>query len=281
MEVRVDENRELASRSVRAESRTTAITLEIECFVSQLTRRSSTSLGQNGWGSLFLVLLSACSAAPGPSDAGSHASAALQTCGAPRVPNRVTTIAAAVTRLNELPQPVGAPCFVASLPRPLEVVSTTSIFSAQPATSRESPRIFLLMPALVASVVPDGEGAEVIEFSQWMTPTRTLKAEVVVPITAPVTDEAPYTRVHSNFGVTSCGLCHRNEEPHPTIDGGFISDAFRPKPDSLIPLSELRAQHEGCTAEDQSERCELFHALFDFGEVREGRFSNSVDLFIP
>jgi hypothetical protein len=216
---------------------------------------------------------------PGPADAGSHASAALQACAAVKQPARVTTIAAAVDRINALPQPVSAPCFVASLQRPIDLVATNSVFSAQPAHSRESPRMFIFLPALVASVVPEGEGSGVIEFSQWMTPTRTLKGELAVPITAQVSADAPYTKVHSNFGVTSCGLCHRNEEPHPTIDGGFISDAFRPNSGSLIAVGELKELHDACGEEDQSPRCDLFHALFDFGEVRQGAFSSSVDLF--
>lgn len=227
------------------------------------------------------LLVAGCSGpGPGPVDAGSHASAALKACAAVTEPARVTTIGAAVNRLNALPPPVTAPCFVASLPRPIEVVATNSVFSAQPAHSRESPRIFLFLPALVASVVPEGDGAGVIEFSQWMTPTRSLKAEVAVPIETQLSADAPYTRVHSNFGVTSCGLCHRNEEPHPTIDGGFISDAFRPEPGSLIAVGTLKEMHDACGEEDQSPRCELFHALFDFGEVRQGAFSSSVELFV-
>ncbi len=215
---------------------------------------------------------------PAPPDAGNHASAALNACAS--VSGRVSTISASTARLNALPPPVTPACFVASLSRPIDLVATTSIFSAQPAASRESPRIFVMVPALVISVVPEGEGAHLLEFAQWMTPTRTLKAEVELPLVGPLSDDAPYTQVQSNFGVTSCGLCHRGEEPHPTIDGGFISDAFRPDPASLVPLTELRAQHAACAQTDESERCALFHALFDFGEVRPGAFRNEVDLFI-
>lgn len=230
----------------------------------------------------FLLFLVGCSS-PGPAplpDAGHQASAALRACAAVQIPARVTTIAAAISRLNALPMPVTPACFVAGLARPLEVVASNSVFSAQPAASRESPRIFLFAPALVVSVVPEGEGARLVEFAQWMTPTRTLKGEVELPFTEPLTDDAPYTKTHSTFGVTSCGLCHRREEPHPTIDGGFISDAFRPAPYSLVPLTELRAQHEACAEEDEGERCAMFHALFDFGVVREGAFSSSVELFV-
>ncbi len=192
----------------------------------------------------------------------------------------MTTIAAAVTQLNALPRPVTVACFIAGLARPLELVASTSVFSAQPAEGSQNPRIFVLLPGLVVSVAPTGDGAKLLEFSQWMTETRTLKAEVQLPLEAELSAEAPYTRTHSSFGVTSCGLCHRNEAAHPTIDGGFVSDAYRPEGYSLVPLAELSALHAACTEDDVSERCALFHALFDFGVVRQGAFSNKVELFI-
>lgn len=227
---------------------------------------------------LLLLALAGC-VEPGVPDAGTHASAALQACAAVRVPERVTTIAAAVTRLNALPSPVSPACFVAGLGRPLELVATTSVLSAQPAAGRVSPRVFVLLPGMVVSVVAEGGGAPLLEFAQWITPTRTLKGEVELPLTAPLSADAPFTRVQSNLGVSSCGLCHRNEAPHPTIDAGFVSDAFRPAPATLVPLSELAAQHVAC-AEDTGERCELFHALFDFGTVEQGTFSQSLELFV-
>jgi hypothetical protein len=119
-----------------------------------------------------------------------------------------------------------------------------------------------------------------LELSEWMTPTRTLKGEVALPFTSPLAVDAPFTRVHSSLNVTSCGLCHRNELPHPGIDGGFISDAYRPEPSSLVPVTELSALHAACTEDDLSERCTLFHALFDFGAVRQGAFSPDLELFV-
>lgn len=229
---------------------------------------------------LMLVLVGCSGAEPGPVDAGNHASAWLKACAAVQEPPGMSTIAAAVERLNELPRPVTVACFVAGLPRPLDLVGTFSVTSAQPAPGRDSPRIFVLLPGLVVSVVPAGESAGLLEFSQWITPTRTLKGEVKLPLDAALAADAPYTRVHSNFGVTTCGLCHRNESPHPTIDGGFVSDAYRPPVDSLIPLAEMSSLHAACTEDDVSERCALFHALFDFGVVRQGAFSSAVELFI-
>ena len=92
------------------------------------------------------------------------ASAELQACA--KVSGEVGSIAAVVERLNALPgQPDGA-CFAASVPRPLALVATTGITSAQPANSRASPRIFLMLPAVVAGVVPDGDGAKLLELGE-------------------------------------------------------------------------------------------------------------------
>ena len=225
-------------------------------------------------GLISLLLLTACEP-PGPSH---FASPELRACAAMN-DGRLTTISAAVARVNTLP-PSSPACFLASLTRPLSVVASTSITSAQPAVSRESPRLFLLDAALAISLVPEGDGAHLVEFSEWLTPTRTLKGELVLPRTGTLGDDAPYTHLRFNSPATTCGLCHREETPHPTIPGAHVSLAFRPSPRTLVPLSELLAAHEQCTRdEDPSERCAMFHALFDFGVVRAGAFSTDVALF--
>lgn len=228
-----------------------------------------------------LLALSCAGSPTSQEDAGTpHASDALKACAALRTPAEVATIFSAVERLNAMPAPRNPACFVAGLPRPVDAVATISVLSAQPAAGRESPRVFLLLPGLVVSVVPDGDGASLVEFAEWTSSTRTLKGELKFPMPdAGFAPDAALTRVHSSFGVTTCGLCHRNEVPHPTIDGGFVSDAFRPDPGTLVPLHEVAAQHTAC-GEDAGPRCEMLHALFDFGPVRQGAFADEVDLFV-
>jgi len=235
---------------------------------------------------LLLLFASCAGATPSPEDAGTDAGPPPRThlddCAAFASQGGVATITAAVERLNALPPPVNPACFVASLPRPLEAVATTSLLSAQPAASRASPRVFLLLPGLVVSVVPEGAGASLLEFGEWTSTSRTLKGEVAFPLDGGLAPDAPFTRVHSNLGVTTCGLCHRNEVPHPSIDAGFVSDAFRPDPGTLVPMSEVAAQHAACGEGpvDAGSRCELFHALYDYGTVRQGAFSSDVALFV-
>jgi cytochrome c553 len=189
-----------------------------------------------------------------------------------------TSISSYVERLNQLPA-AGPSCLLASLARPLDVVATTSITSAQPALNRQSPRLFLLNGHVALSFVPAGDGAHLVEFGQWMTATRTLKGEVELPRTAELALDAPLTRVRFGTPATTCGLCHREEAADPSSTG-YSSLAFRPSPRTLVPLAELTAEHERCTREeDASERCLMFHALFDFGAVRAGAFDAQVTTF--
>jgi hypothetical protein len=192
----------------------------------------------------------------------------------------VPTILSAIDRLNALPRPVDVPCFVASLGRPLSVVATTSVISAQPAAGLASPRIFLLSPTLAISVVPDGNGAPLIEFGEWMSPTRTLKGELALPVTEDLPLDAAFTHVKYSETLTTCALCHREETPHPTLAGAYVSEAYRPAPRSLVALPALQAEHEACVeAGDEGPRCALFHALFDFGAVEPGAFDAQVSTF--
>jgi len=244
-----------------------------------------------GW----LVLLSAsCGAPPGGPDggdagsvsdagfgldAGEHqASAALRACATK--PAAVSTIAAVTARVNALPAHASVGCLVASLARPIELVATTSTFSAQPAGGATSPRVFIFVPGLILSVVGDGAGAKLLELGEYVTPTRTLKGELELPASAALASDAALTRVEQTNGTSSCGVCHRNEQPHPTLAHAYVSVAFRPNPGTEVKLPSLIAEHQRCvdTAE-VSERCELSHALFDFGAVRQGAFPPQLELF--
>jgi hypothetical protein len=216
----------------------------------------------------------------GPADAGpDHTpSAELTRCASRRA--EVASIADVVARLNAL-APVDAPCFVASLPRPLAVTATHDVTSAQPAASKASPRLFFLLPTIVISAVPEGEGGKLLELGEWVTPTRTIKGEIAVPVAAPLASDAPYKKVLQGQFATVCGVCHHGESAHPTIPDAFVSVAFKPRRAALVTVAELEAHHRACVrAADQSARCEMFHAIFDFGPVTQGAFADEVETFI-
>lgn len=216
----------------------------------------------------------------GAKDAGPHApSEALVRCAETK--GEIGSIADAVARLNALaPKGGDGPCFVASLPRPLSVVATLGATSAQPAGGRGAPRLFFMLPKIVISAVPAGDGSKLLEFGEWTGTTRTLKGEVALPVTTPLAADAPFTRVLQGTDRTLCATCHRQEERHPTIPNAFVSLAFQPEPGTFVTVSDLEELHTLCTrAEDPGPRCAMIHALFDFGEVTQGAFSPVVETF--
>ncbi|HYX33397.1 MAG TPA: hypothetical protein VE954_09810 [Oligoflexus sp.] len=122
----------------------------------------------------------------------------------------ITTIAGVVALINSLPKPVTLECLVASLKRPLALNATTSVISAQPATSRDKPRIFLQNEGLLLSIVP---GDATLEFGEIWQSIYSIKNELTFPIKEPLSDNAPFVSIGSIFSSsqnqTRCGgPCH-------------------------------------------------------------------------
>lgn len=189
------------------------------------------------------------------------------------------TIEAALFRINALPRPMNVGCFLASLPRPLSVVATRSAFSAQPANGLRSPRLFIMGTPLILSVVPDGPGAHLLEFGERTEDFRSVKGEVAFPVYEALGPTAPYSRVLFTDEVTSCGLCHREEWPSSDRPGAFESMAFRPEPNTELPMSDVRLEHDQCDPVAEPQRCEILDALFGFGPVVQGAFPEQMPTF--
>lgn len=189
------------------------------------------------------------------------------------------SIAAAIAHINALPQPSTVACFVASLPRPLSAVATRSVFSAQPAVGERSPRLFIMGEPLILSVVPDGLGSYLLEFGEQVGEGRSIKGEVEFPVYDSLTADAPFTRVFFTDTVTSCGLCHREEWPSTAYPNAFESLAFRPQPETEVPLADVLGEHMACNAAAEPARCEILDALFGFGTVSQGAFPPDMATF--
>lgn len=187
-----------------------------------------------------------------------------------------------VDLLNALPKPTSVACFVESLARPLEVYATSSPFSAQPAFSTRSPRLFIKLDKLWLSVVIDGESSYLVEFGVLIDEQamRSLKGELQLPLDAPVTHSAPFDRVRYETG-TVCGLCHLDEHQEPSISyaTAFASNAFRPRPDSRVSVDGLRIENRLCDWQAEPHRCEMLSAVFDGGMVNEVQFPPSMRTF--
>ena len=69
---------------------------------------------------------------------------------------------------------------------------------------------------------------------------------------------------------TSCAVCHMGEIE--VDDGRYASAPLRPPERLIVPLDVLRAEHETCDPVADAERCAMFSALLDHGEVTTSPF---------
>ena len=190
------------------------------------------------------------------------------------------SIAAAVDWINRLPKPLSLSCFLETLERPLPVYATVSVFSAQPAVGRRSPRMFLFAPPLIMSISPAGEGSHLLEFGEPRSVRSSLKGEIVFPVTGELEPSAPYDHLIAG-NLTTCGGCHGEEEPASDIPfaRAFISRALRPVPAERVGLEELHREAVDCDALAEPERCAMLIALFGQGEVIDAEFPATLDTF--
>ena len=175
-----------------------------------------------------------------------------------------------------------------SLDRPLYASATSNILSAQPAFSTGSPRIFLRLGQLLLSVVPEGAGSQLIEFSYLVDDdSRSIKAELAVPLVEKVAPSAPYAHVlpsdpelFARSG-TVCAGCHAREERVPSIDfaTAYSSVAYRPNPSYQVSLDALAQAQKSCDPIVQPQRCAMLAALFGHGSVMQAEFPKTMALF--
>jgi len=227
------------------------------------------------WAGFIALSALACSspaAAPAPVATSScRPSAAVS--GAP------STISDAVALANDLvarqPEGLTVPCFVESLDRPLGMVAVNSIFSVQPAFGPRSPRMFLFSGNLVMSVVPEGDTAHSIELAEYLSPTRSIKAEIGFPLQAPLSSSTPFDRIRDGNG-TWCRGCHRDEArvDSVTIAEAFGSDVLRPNPPDEVPLPYVANEATVCDSSLEPERCEMLKAVFGHGPIEPRAFSS-------
>jgi hypothetical protein len=191
------------------------------------------------------------------------------------------TILEVVDQVNALPKPVSLPCFLATLPRPLELHASQSIFSAQPATGRRSPRMFIFSGALTLTIVPDGRGSRLLEFGEARSDTTSLKGEIEFPVSSELGDEAPFERLMFMDNSTTCSACHAGEEPAEdiTFTRAFVSQALRPAPGERVSLSELLTESGACDLDAEPERCAMLNAVLGDGDVVDGEFPATTPTF--
>lgn len=233
---------------------------------------------------VWLLSLSALGCADAPVDTAPAANGRTPTpgCRAPAgVSNSPHTIDETVTLINALSKPLSLPCFLESLARPLEISATNSLFSAQPAKGSRSPRIFLFQDPDVMSIVPDGEGAALLEFGEQRPESRSLKAEIVFPVTTQLAPSAPFEDLLTSPPLTTCGGCHAGELQESEISGvrTFSSVALRPRPQELVPATSLSHELEICDRALEPQRCAMLDGLMGWGPVSDRAFPTQMATF--
>jgi hypothetical protein len=179
--------------------------------------------------------------------------------------------------VNALPKPVDLACALTRIPGTLELNATLSMVSLQPAVGRRSPRIFLFLGPLIASVVPDGPGRALLELGERRGDTLSLKGEIEFPVAAELAPSAPYDHALFNDSATACAFCHGEEAPAPdvTFARAFESQAFRPFPTADVGLDELRAEAAACDRAAEPYRCDMLAALFSRDGVAPADFPST------
>ena len=193
---------------------------------------------------------------------------------APGTTGRPSSIAETVELANGLPKPVSLACFLEALERPLRLVATQSVFSAQPATGRRSPRIFLFMEGIIHSIVPEGSARNLLEMGEATSPGNSIKAELEFPVTENIALATAFERLPLD-DITTCGVCHDGRVPALGIEGAVESEVLRPTDRELVPLAELEDEARRCDGELEPERCAMLGALFQHGEVLPAEFPRS------
>jgi hypothetical protein len=184
------------------------------------------------------------------------------------------TIDAVVVLINSLPKPLTLDCFLRNLAPNQKVYAVDNNFSAQPSAGPQSPRIFLLQPSFVLSVVPAGSARNLLEMSQFTSSTQSVKAELEFPITTTLATDAPYTHIlNANSSGTRCFSCHSPE----TAALGFGGPAYNSHvlvPDALkrVPASMLRSYAQTCASTSDQFRCAILRAIFVYGNGQDGNF---------
>jgi hypothetical protein len=201
-----------------------------------------------------------------------------------RVASGVTprSVAEVVAIVNALPKPVTLACFLETLAHPLSLHASRGVLSAQPAGGLRSPRIFVFLDPLIASVVPDGVGKQLLELGERRSDTHSLKAELAFPITAELTADAPYTRLRYDDQLSTCDFCHADRAPARDLAFPYaeISTALRPLARERVAISHLQAEADRCNADEEPERCAMLQALFRETAPIEAEFPATYATFV-
>lgn len=182
------------------------------------------------------------------------------------------TIDQAVNLIQALPKPLTIDCFIKALKKPLQIYAVDNAFSAQPSAGPDSPRIFMINGNLILSVVPAGTGRRLLELAQRVSPTASIKGEIMFPVDGALSANTPYNRIldPGGFG-TSCRVCHSNEGRDTSIKAGeaYASSVLRPESSKRVTQTYLKSQALSCNSQKDPYRCQMLQSIFVDGQAQD------------
>jgi hypothetical protein len=182
-------------------------------------------------------------------------------------------ISEAIVLMNTLPKPTSLACFLEALDRPLTLYMTESGQSLQPSPGPRSPRTFILRGPFEMSIVLDGLARDTLELGFRPEIGRSIKAEILFPLTRDVNEATLFSRVQATPRTTICGACHVGEE-HKDFpgfpEGVFESNVIDPYEMFEVAVDSMRTQVGPCDKATEPYRCGLLSGLFDHGDVIQG-----------
>jgi hypothetical protein len=131
------------------------------------------------------------------------------------------------------------------------------------------------------SVVPDGDGAPLLEFGEQRPELRSLKAEIQFPVATELEPSAPFVSPLFTPQLTTCGGCHPAEVQESEISGvpTFVSLALRPRSGELVSIASLEHELEICDPTAEPQRCAMLRGLLAWGQVTERAFPAEMATF--
>ncbi len=177
--------------------------------------------------------------------------------------------------IRALPKPLTIDCFISALNKPLKVYAVDNAFSAQPSGGPHNPRIFIINNRLTMSVVPTGIGRLLLEVSEVVGPSLSVKGELEFPVNGNVSPDAVYTKIKDeSFAGTSCRFCHANENPYFSITTGpaFVSKLIPPDPFKRVSQASMLGQAARCDSQKEMYRCLMLRAIYIDGQASDVEF---------
>ncbi len=187
-------------------------------------------------------------------------------------------IASTVDWINAMPKPLALSCFLSSLPRPLHLNATQSLFSAQPSDGAANPRVFIFFDRLILSIVTKSAPfadrflepgvKELLELSFITEGVESIKAEIKFPVTEQISASVPYQGLEDlRAGGSICRVCHANEVQVDTIEGVPVFQSTILKPSNVRSIGFIQNERMFCNESLEADRCAMLASLTDHGEL--------------